>query len=358
MLLYLFLVCSTLLRCNAATENQARLVDHLLQVDHRDVKPADKVDVQVNLFLRAILDVDTTKHSITSQITFRQSWIDERLQYNATEYGIKEFVTLTDGADMFWTPDTFFRNAMEVHVHKGLGNNQYVRVYPDGRILYSARLTVKSMCAMDLRDFPFDSQKCLLHIASYGFRKSELEYVWMTPNPVQMPRNLMLPDFALTDFAATTVDVMTATGEYNAAEVSFDLSRASSPYVLTVFTPINMFVVVGWLSVFVQCGNGRLLLTLFALLAFLLNSLMALIYRPLPTVAYTKACDVYSGTSTLFIFILIAAAVAESNKVDVNLTEKNAALALIGSRWWTLALRIGFPVSWILFNILFFASYV
>nr|CAD7413158.1 unnamed protein product [Timema poppensis] len=40
------------------------------------------------------------------------------------------------------------------------------------------RLTLKASCPMHLRRFPLDSQKCPLHISSYGYRRHDVMYAW------------------------------------------------------------------------------------------------------------------------------------------------------------------------------------
>ena len=48
------------------------------------------------------------------------------------------YLTLTD-PEKVWMPDTFFRNEKSGHFHAILVNNVYVRVFPDGDVLYSIR---------------------------------------------------------------------------------------------------------------------------------------------------------------------------------------------------------------------------
>ena len=49
-----------------------------------------------------------------------------------------KYLTLTDPQKV-WMPDTFFRNEKQGHFHSILVNNVYVRVFPNGDVLYSIR---------------------------------------------------------------------------------------------------------------------------------------------------------------------------------------------------------------------------
>ncbi len=52
--------------------------------------------------------------------------------------GQLKYLTLTD-PDKVWMPDTFFRNEKVGHFHSILVNNVYVRVFPNGDVLFSIR---------------------------------------------------------------------------------------------------------------------------------------------------------------------------------------------------------------------------
>ena len=44
------------------------------------------------------------------------------------------------------------------------------RLFPNGRVLYSQRLTIMATCIMNLEDFPMDKQRCPLKIGSCEYR--------------------------------------------------------------------------------------------------------------------------------------------------------------------------------------------
>ena len=48
------------------------------------------------------------------------------------------YLTLTD-ASKVWMPDTFFRNEKIGQFHNILTPNLYIRIFPDGDVLYSIR---------------------------------------------------------------------------------------------------------------------------------------------------------------------------------------------------------------------------
>ena len=45
--------------------------------------------------------------------------------------------------DKVWMPDTFFQNEKTGHFHNIIVPNVYVRIFPDGKVLYSIRSVVQ-----------------------------------------------------------------------------------------------------------------------------------------------------------------------------------------------------------------------
>ena len=83
-----------------------------------------------------------------------------------------------------WKPDTFVYNGKKSYLHTITTPNRFVRsvsvrgnclvlfnahisrLFPNGRVLYSQRLTIRAHCIMNLEDFPMDRQRCPLKIGS------------------------------------------------------------------------------------------------------------------------------------------------------------------------------------------------
>ena len=51
-------------------------------------------------------------------------------------------------------------------MHKVPNQNRFFRIYKNGTVLYSMRLTVTAKCPMNLRYFPLDRQLCAIEIES------------------------------------------------------------------------------------------------------------------------------------------------------------------------------------------------
>ena len=76
-----------------------------------------------------------------TDLIFRQSWYDPRLNYSGTEWATKSpQITLHYSLiDRIWVPDSFFRNAKEGKRSDITVPNRLIRIHRDGKVLYSQR---------------------------------------------------------------------------------------------------------------------------------------------------------------------------------------------------------------------------
>ena len=102
----------------------------------------ESTKVLVNMFVHSFEKVDDVKMEFSIQITFRQKWNDNRLEFNDMGGEIK-YLSMTERSKV-WMPDTFFRNEKEAKFHEIIQLNLYVKFFPDGDVLYSIRVSVTS----------------------------------------------------------------------------------------------------------------------------------------------------------------------------------------------------------------------
>ncbi|GIY33682.1 glutamate-gated chloride channel [Caerostris darwini] len=89
------------------------------------------------MFIRSISKIDDVKMEYSVQMTLREQWRDERMQFD-DQNGQVRYLTLTD-PDKIWKPDLFFSNEKEGHFHNIIMPNVLLRIYPNGDVLYSIR---------------------------------------------------------------------------------------------------------------------------------------------------------------------------------------------------------------------------
>ena len=87
--------------------------------------------------------------------------------YSNSSWKHVEDITLHyDLVNKVWTPDAFFRNLKDAKSHMITVPNKLIRIFPEGRVLFSQRLTLRLECPMKLQKFPLDNQTCTINIGS------------------------------------------------------------------------------------------------------------------------------------------------------------------------------------------------
>lgn len=76
-----------------------------------------------------------------------------------------EYIALTEPGRV-WLPDLFFRNEKKGRFHKIILPNVLLRIYPNGRVTYSVRISLILFCPMQLHFFPLDIQTCTINMTS------------------------------------------------------------------------------------------------------------------------------------------------------------------------------------------------
>ncbi|KAF0290231.1 Glutamate-gated chloride channel [Amphibalanus amphitrite] len=172
--------------------------------------------------------------------------------------GRVEFLTLTD-PEKIWMPDLFFKNEKTGQLHEITMPNMYIRIFSDGGVLYSVRISLTLSCPMDLKLYPLDKQTCSLKMAS-----CECEY------------------------SCLTVDLL--------------FKREFSYYLIQIYVPCCMLVIVSWVSFWLDQNAVPARVSLGVTTLLTMATQTSGINAALPPVSYTKAIDVWTGVCLMFVF--------------------------------------------------------
>ncbi|CEF67648.1 GluClalpha [Strongyloides ratti] len=270
------------------------------------------VEVKVNIYLRSISKIDDVNMEYSAQFTFRETWTDPRLAYQKfadENTDVPPFVVLAtsengDQSQQIWKPDSFFQNEKEARRHMIDKPNVLIRIHPDGSILYSVRLSLVLSCPMSLEYYPLDRQTCLIDLASYAYTTDDIKYDWKEVDPIQQKAGLKqsLPSFELQDVRTGYCTSKTNTGEYSCLQTQLLLRREFSYYLLQLYIPSFMLVIVSWVSFWLDKDSIPARITLGVTTLLTMTTQSSGINAKLPPVSYTKAIDVWIGVCLAFIF--------------------------------------------------------
>uniref|UniRef100_G3NIL0 Glycine receptor, alpha 3 n=1 Tax=Gasterosteus aculeatus aculeatus TaxID=481459 RepID=G3NIL0_GASAC len=234
-------------------------------------------------------------------IFLRQQWNDPRLAY--AEYPDDSLDLDPSMLDSIWKPDLFFANEKGAHFHEVTTDNKLLRIFKNGNVLYSIRLTLTLSCPMDLKNFPMDVQTCIMQLESFGYTMNDLIFEWQENGSVQVAEGLTLPQFLLKDES----DLRYCTKHYNTGkftciEVRFHLERQMGYYLIQMYIPSLLIVILSWVSFWINmdAAPARVALGITTVLTMTTQSSGS--RTSLPKVSYVKAIDIWMAVCLLFVF--------------------------------------------------------
>ncbi|GLV35752.1 Glycine receptor [Carabus blaptoides fortunei] len=378
-------------------QNISMLLDNLLRGYDNSVRPdfgGPPAIIEVDIMVRSMGPISEVEMTYSMDCYFRQSWVDQRLAFlGDTNQTLALSISMLA---RIWKPDTYFYNGKQSYLHTITTPNKFVRLYQDGRVLYSSRidelffermyfgpvtiirlhvyiesdrmdtcyssvvmrirlycelpkdlsglravyrntecpwqgrltiapqlrlkLTIKAGCPMNLEDFPMDIQRCPLKFGSFGYTAQDVIYRWNDARQVAIAEDMKLSQFDLIATpAANHTDTVIASDpakdayntqntyicEYSMLLVSFHLQRHMGNFLIQVYGPCILLVVLSWVSFWLnrEATADRVSLGITTVLTMTFLGLEA--RTDLPKVPYPTALDFFVFLSFAFIFATI-----------------------------------------------------
>uniref|UniRef100_A0A8C3RKL4 Gamma-aminobutyric acid type A receptor subunit gamma3 n=2 Tax=Archelosauria TaxID=1329799 RepID=A0A8C3RKL4_CHESE len=233
-------------------------------------------------------------------IFFAQTWTDSRLRFNST---MKILTLNSNMVGLIWIPDTIFRNSKTAEAHWITTPNQLLRIWNDGKILYTLRLTINAECQLQLHNFPMDEHSCPLIFSSYGYPKEEMVYRWRK-NSVEAAdqKSWRLYQFDFMGLRNTSEIVKTSAGDYIVMTIYFDLSRRMGYFTIQTYIPCILTVVLSWVSFWIKKDATPARTALGITTVLTMTTLSTIARKSLPRVSYVTAMDLFVTVCFLFVF--------------------------------------------------------
>ena len=138
-----------------------------------------------------------------------------------------------------------------------------LRLYPDGTVMYGARLTIQLSCMMHLQRYPLDTQNCTLEIESCksspliqphqninpaldGYAEDDLNLTYIGGSPdtaVSGVENLQLSQFEVNEHQLTYRLQNFSTGAYPRLSLEFKLKRNIGYFLLQTYMPCSLITI-------------------------------------------------------------------------------------------------------------------
>ncbi|XP_002741883.1 glycine receptor subunit alpha-2-like, partial [Saccoglossus kowalevskii] len=183
-------------------------------------------------------------------------------------------------------------------------------------------LSLTLSCNMKLQRFPMDQQVCGVQLESYGFTTKDLLFEWKDVGPVQIAGNLELPQFNILGYRTLPCTKQYNTGNYTCVEVQFFFLRQMGYYLIQTYIPSMLIVILSWVSFWISAESSpaRVALGITTVLTMTTQSSGA--NETLPKVSYIKAIDIWMSVCLLFVFAALVEFAAANYMYRASTVEK------------------------------------
>ncbi|XP_008059563.1 gamma-aminobutyric acid receptor subunit rho-3 [Carlito syrichta] len=281
-----------------------------LQIEDHDfaMRPGfggSPVPVGIDVQVESIDSISEANMDFTMTFYLRHYWKDERLSFPSKTNKSMTFDHRL--IKKIWVPDVFFVHSKKAFIHDTTMENIMLRVHPDGNVLFSLRVTVSAMCFMDFSRFPLDTQNCSLELESYAYNEEDLMLYWKHGNKsLNTEEYISLSQFFVEEFSASSgFAFYSSTGWYNRLFINFVLRRHIFFFVLQIYFPAMLMVMLSWVSFWIDRRAVPARVSLGITTVLTMSTIIIAVSTSMPHVSYIKAVDVYLWVSSLFVFLSV-----------------------------------------------------
>jgi hypothetical protein len=186
----------------------------------------------VDFFLISLKEFSEGEGKLAVIGAFKFSWIDNRLAWNPKSYG-NDLMDTSVLQDTLWIPNFVNLNCFENMRPLG-SNSMSVRVYSGGLVVWLPPALVESTCDADVRNYPFDSQTCIIRYYVPGFYPQHLN---LTPSATEVSL-IQYEENNLWDITSTSQTTATNSYGFQEYNIQIQMKRRSSYYIAGLILPI------------------------------------------------------------------------------------------------------------------------
>jgi hypothetical protein len=131
--------------------------------------------ISSKMSFKQIVSFDEKNQILTTSANFYLTWYDARLSWNPNNYS--GITGIQVPASKFWSPDISIMNAAGSASLVRIDSNQYVGISYTGFTSLSLSLpSLQTRCALDVKKYPFDTQKCSIIVGSWMYTTKDVTF--------------------------------------------------------------------------------------------------------------------------------------------------------------------------------------
>jgi len=266
-------------------------------------------DYDFKFVVEEISNVNDKAQTMSISMYFGVSWLDPRLNINhsATEWyevktGPKDEVNVSpESLKYIWYPELEIYGLERFGRQRVLKEMSGVRIRRNRTIHYELGVRITISCRMMFDDYPLDAHTCQFQVGSYYDTektvKCSSQYVYDESRQRSLQHFIEFEPLPERDQS-----VVLPSGTYAACGFQVKLVRKTMQYLVQVYLPSGMFVLVSWVSFLIKPevvpGRMAMLVTLFLVLINIFNS----VRERAPISSKLNAIDLYLVVCIFLVF--------------------------------------------------------
>lgn len=328
------------------------------------------VEVLMGFNLVNITDVDEKNENLDFDGAIYLEWMDPRLAYEPEEFGMPGDWVAGDYSNTpthiylgdFAVKEIFQGWRPHVVIPNGIGNrittNMAISIWPDGRVAYSESFYAKIEAPMDLRRFPFDSQRLEVFFHPFLYQRDEVVMVPDDRLARTWDQNLGIADWSRGQTTMSERPIEIAYFDESRSEISefvvtVEIKRRPTHFLVSIVLPMILLVALTWCVFWMHNESiaNRVNVTFIGILSVV--AYYFVILDNVPEVSYLTLIDAFIIST----FMILSAGVVILVVVDSLFDEHKAHLAERVDRICRWAFPLAYVLTTALLAIFFFRLY-
>lgn len=284
--------------------------------------------VYVTMAFVDIDEVDSAQQNFTANMFMMIRWNDPRLAHE----GPGNIVIPDLDA---WHPDIQFVNQQKIWPTLP----EVLHIAPSGEVLYKQRVWGPFSQPLNVRNFPFDSQRFEVRLASVEQSPDEIDFQKDPDVPSGLAPEFSLPDWEILgwDLDFSPYRPLALGQELASCSIALEAKRYVAPYLYKVILPLVLIVAMSWIVFWVNPKESSTQINVATTSMLTLIAYRFMVGGELPAVPYLTRLDEFILSSTLLVFAALMQAVITS----IMANQDRISWAL----WADRVCRLLFPVA-------------
>ncbi|XP_034318298.2 neuronal acetylcholine receptor subunit alpha-6-like [Magallana gigas] len=233
-----------------------RLLGDLFQNYSTDIRPnqnlSEATKVSVHPFIFSLNDFNEVSGVISIVGGLSLKWHDFRLNWTPSNYGDIEMLPIPK--KKLWVPSVFLINP--ANKMEAIGDDDYIgRVSYSGIVQWSPVGLLKSLCNVNMYNFPFDTQSCFFTFALWGFLPSEA--ILMPGSKMSTIDTSYYSSNTLWELENTEMKYSKIVKTKNIIELRINLKRRALYFVINMLAPILLLSILNPLVFALPVESGE-----------------------------------------------------------------------------------------------------